>query len=1399
MKLNLCFSFIPSRKSKKASQAEQHLQSVVDLLRHKDESLAQIAVSASSRKRKLDGEPSTARVGEDGAAQSPKKRKNQNQELAEREERAMQMLTDFMKEHGSSKEKVKGFTARVTRKASGKYDTNYFNEAGRRFRSMMEVGRHFGLVEKAKPIKRITNKTQDAEKKKVRKELEKLRKSLQRAQKSLDEFNADKPTNQLIEDRLLPPKPHRCAGAHKCDIRGFPGIPDFCIPDVLMSWDFLCTFQRALSLSPISLDDFCSALAFTPSASDDFGSVPVFVAETHLSLLKLILNDKSSEDWWYSVLETDEIAEEENQVTEANDNAKPIIKIDISALLGEFEDPLITTSWLQSLEKRDSESDLKSTVKAALKVMTNKYAKAYLRRVIEKRKSLGPKVSYRAVMWLVSTVREARPDLVDRSISQESLQQKKASVIEEVTKIMETLPSSVLSVITEDVISDDEDDDESDEESDDEGIPSVALKDTTHESKEAASSIPPKPLPTLVDLLLPPLKPDGVAEFLNPFTWSQMVGASAFRIVHRKKRALNEIDDRMREDNGLPPLSVAERRERERAVCSRILTESVTAKDSDVNMEESIAFLCKGGDYTSLNFAQRISLLRLLIEAAYDSGSVYEVVDSNYKQRTSAMKSLEQEERKAKKDAKEKSAADEVAARQKLADEAREKFFDEKRDEIRKLNEQSQQLSEDVLEALTDEDILDFDEDYKADFDSLPLPDSFSKMEVAYMVNRMKEEEAFDAEPIKVLSLEQIVYMEKHELQNQEERLASLGGEEALQRGEVDRSTTSTINSLIKEIEKLRALQEKLPDQRQKAIDQLKDAMEDGTIKVLRNAVATAKRAKLLGADDETGGKWVLDLLRDASLELELAKQSKKVIDAQKDLVAKRNKCFIRSEPVGYDRHGNRFWEFSESEQGRFWVETEFILTSSERGQEEYPGFTPLLRNAVDIETSAYDMEKDMIAHQEDEAAFFNFSRYEHHSSGKLCSVPQNHWGCLANEQTIRAVIKSLDSKGAHESSLKTHLKETLEQIAGEKQENEKTDEDQINTNQDEVSDSTESSSGDEEIFKAVKANFAASEDSELYVHVTSAIGKSVRTRTVVSQGRDFEVARYENGQVLAWKIRREVQEVYRDVESDDEDFEPVLKTVETPVWKVVTDRQTVHFLEGNEVLESIIRAEKYSNDKNYREDDSSYLSYRNSLGKFCGRPTEAAYASTPLLLARLILRREGELYAKLKIRSYDNNWGGKSGNRAKWTNAMRDFTYDISSVKHGLLTLENAFFELTGEFDDYPNVDDSRALPDAETILNDAKTRNQIELESYEKVQGLWNSPESRSVFIYIVSNCSTVGMLALSFDLLCRNTTKYLRVHKLLNARTVEEDFGGTIEPIASRRSRRPNAWQSMPEDWF
>lgn len=303
------------------------------MLGQKDQSLADLAkdfvpseASAVSKKRKASEDAMDSRISRRKSSSRSISDKVESGDgelsLKDREARAMDQLAAFIEERGGSREQVAGFRSRVTRKPSDRrYDVNFYNTQGRRFRSMMDVGRFLNLVKNERSTKRKagfkknkpqTSREKEAEKRKLRKELERLRKAHQRAIKALDDFTNDqKESRYPMEDLVLMEKethngtqaaitPQTCAAARIPDIQGFPGVPQYCIPDLLMSWDFLCTFHTSLDLEPISLDDFASALTYQPPTQmdgDDIQSAPVYVAEAHLGLLKLLVKDNQSDEW----------------------------------------------------------------------------------------------------------------------------------------------------------------------------------------------------------------------------------------------------------------------------------------------------------------------------------------------------------------------------------------------------------------------------------------------------------------------------------------------------------------------------------------------------------------------------------------------------------------------------------------------------------------------------------------------------------------------------------------------------------------------------------------------------------------------------------------------------------------------------------------------------------------------------------------------------------------------------------------------------------------------------------------------------------------------------------------------------------------------------------------------
>jgi hypothetical protein len=1363
--------------------------------------------------------------------------------LGDREEHAMEALFAYVEEKGGPRECVQNFRCRVTRKASdGRYDTNYYNEQGRRFRSMVEVGRYLKLVtettrsaagKKTAGIKKrkATSREIEAEKKKLRKDLEKLRKQHTKVTKALDDFQTDeKESRYPIEDMLLQEeeeasqKVTNCPAARIPDIDNISGLPRHCMQDVLVAWDFLSTFTRALSVNPITLGDFIECLTYKAppqlSDSDALYAPPVYLGEAHLGLLKLILADRSSDDWWWSILETDVT---ENAVVAASadavgseDSDLPLIKVDFAALLVETEDPLITTSWLQNLESVRKLSvndtvDIRDAIKKAMGVAANKWVLAYLRKALKLGKTSGASFMKRSVVWLISRVKDARPDLGSRSVNEEELFKERAKIVEEVSQQMEKLSSAALTVNDDDLVSDIEDsDDESDDSDDEEDKESTkdAPVPQSNPIERPASYVPKKPAPSLVDLLLPPGKPIPPNDVLNPASWPCMVGAAVSRIIHRYKRLRNEMDDSLRLIRELSRLTVKQRREREEMVKNRVFSEFATVEGDQDPSERAVNHLCSGGNYLDLSPLERLCVLRILIDAAYDTGRLYEVIDSNHKQRTNAVKALDTEQRRAKREAKEKAAADAAAARQELALEAKRNFIEEKREEIRKANEANHELTEDEIEELTEQDILDFDDDIKADFEALPAPESFKKAEVDGRVLKIQEAAAFETELLTVLSMEELLEREKTTVVAMEEQLQELGGEDALMDPALDRTIARTIEKLRRELGKVQVAADMLPIQREAATDSLKEAIADGTIKSLRAAIRIAKTARLFGPDEETNGVWALDVVRDAHMELENAKQLKRVADAQKDLVTKLNKCFIRTEPLGSDRFKNRLWHFENTEQCHVWAEVNPVLTESNSQLSNQPGYLELVLDASQVSIGAEDIEEDFIPKYGAESMdhFRLFSRKEYHPSGATASLTKRHWGCHVNESSVRALIKGLDGRGVRENELKNNLKEALEKGTAHE-----TSAEEPKTSPGEAEESKSADADEEEAaIKLVTGGDAswfaeakrAARDlqSDVIQHdllesLSSGIGQKVRVRIVVDTTKDNEVARYEVGSITGWKVRKDSV----NLEPDGDEFEPQTELVDTPVWRAWTDEGQEIWLTGTGLLESICRSSKWkSKDASYFEHDSAFLAYRNGLGRHCGKAADAAHAMTPIRFTQFMVKREAELYQRLKHLVYDNSWGGKNGTRNVWIASMKDFAFDLETAREGLLTLESAFLELTGGF---PGESNGDSEPSGKALLDNPITREDIELESIEKgMNGLWNSRASRAVFLEIMKTCKTVGCLALGFELLCRNTKAYVDVNTVKSAAaSSQEPTAGYYDATTTRASRRMNTWQQPAEEAF
>lgn len=1296
----------------------------------------------------------------------------------------------------------------------------------------------------------------ESERKKLKREFDKLHKAHAKAAKLLEAHKNDSPAvnipiidNSLLNDDSNAAKAHRMGEiVPQSDIDSFPGIPTHCIPDMLMVWDFLCTFSRTLKLRPIELDDFAAALSFRPqenvadphaSASDESAdsssssNMPVYLSESHLALLNLLVMDVTSDTWWWSVLETPEMIEEEdneylNAVDRKRKTAAAVVKIDMEGLLNAEEDPEVTTKWLQALDdirikKPDNSGAIKNIVKSAIAITTNHLVKVYLKKAMRKWRTKSAGLVKRAVVWLIDKVREARPDLWGRSISAEDLADQKKFVVADANLEMDRVDEDANDDAAGDDNlegSDDESESDDDEGSDNEDEYADHAEPSGTPSKQASSIVPKendditpvttfvpiKPVPSLVDLLLPPAKPND-NDIMHPLAWPPVVGATSLRILQWYKRRRNEVDDGIRNFRQLRPMSVAERRRRESCAPLRILSECGHRSNSkNPDVEKAIQHLCEGNDYLTLTAVQRLCILRLLMEAAYDTHQVQTHIEDNFKSRTNAVKALDAEERRAKKESREELAAIQTAARERMAREAREIFIEKKRQEVMECIGGTDLTEEDV-ENMEDDELIDFDEETKAEYESLPTAESFNKVEVDVMVRNIQEETAFGTDVLSVIKTEDLVQKDAQYLKSLEDELESLNDVKAQRSSASNREITGRRDRLRKEISNFSDNKQALAEDREIAIDLLRDAIEDGTIKTLRAAIKTAKLARLTDDDLDTGGIWALDVLRDAALELKNAEGRKRVVEAKKDLIAKRNKCFIRTDPLGVDRYHSSFIHFDYDESNRIWAERDLVLVkdNSETNGES----AVLLADPKSASICAPDEENDFLSRDDRgtpyEEAFLSFARKEYHPSAELSSLSMHHWSCYTTDRSLRVLVKNLTSASPEEKELKEALKATLETMAlaaGEKN----SQGDDATTEKKEAIEFL--SSGDEAAFDKAKQAIME-EDCKLLENISTAIKRRVRLRQIPDPDRTPDFAQYMMGSVTGWKME-EAQEG------------------EEAVWKLALDDGGELHISPTEVAAGIIRAIKWSTQyPGYIELDAPFLSYRNDFGRFCGRAVEAPSSMTPLAFAKHMIKKEQDLYINFKNRALENNWGGKSGARNAWVSALKEHGHNFEAVRDGLLTLEEALFELSGGF--------GTPKPSSEALLdslangkseNDAATTNgessmtngiapesaditvlkgkdlyydetsrfDIELESLgNDIHGLWNSFDAREIYREIISTANSVCILSLGLALISRNGQAYINRTKSSVVATATTSVDSSNNFVGRRRAamQRPGAY--------
>jgi hypothetical protein len=87
----------------------------------------------------------------------------------------------------------------------------------------------------------------------------------------------------------------------------------------------------------------------------------------------------------------------------------------------------------------------------------------------------------------------------------------------------------------------------------------------------------------------------------------------------------------------------------------------------------------------------------------------------------------------------------------------------------------TKEYSAECLESLNDDDIIDLDDETKAEYEALPTPESFNKGEVNAVVKNIQEETAFGAGSLTVLTLKKVEDMDEDYLKSLQEELDSFG------------------------------------------------------------------------------------------------------------------------------------------------------------------------------------------------------------------------------------------------------------------------------------------------------------------------------------------------------------------------------------------------------------------------------------------------------------------------------------------------------------------------------------------------------------------------------------------------------------------------------------------------
>jgi len=206
-------------------------------------------------------------------------------------------------------------------------------------------------------------------------------------------------------------------------------------------------------------------------------------------------------------------------------------------------------------------------------------------------------------------------------------------------------------------------------------------------------------------------------------------------------------------------------------------------------------------------------------------------------------------------------------------------------------------------------------------------------------------------------------------------------------------------------------------------------------------------------------------------------------------------------------------------------------------------------------------------------------------------------------------------------------------------------------------------------------------------------------------------------------------------------------------------------------------------------EANSPIWSYRNTLGRFSGKASEAYAAARPLAFAKAMVQKEKEMKRYLQNVAVacgrGNLWEGKNveGPRGKWYKELHD-AYELEEAgggenlvtlemcKRGLLTLEKYMYMLGGDTPD--EATSTGCGQEKDRDLNGLAFNLNYEEQGYVlQCPHIWGfDNEARQVFIELTQGSDNVQILFALMEALGRNVRAFTNI----DGRSVRKDEGVT-----------------------